>query len=276
MTAQDIKFRPSSLGSIMSGVKKGWSVENSLTCKRALIDIYRKIKYGRYYSYSSKYTEKGTKMEESAISLYSLYKNKFFKKNKERIRNGYFDGEPDIIDSDKTIDTKCSWGLDSFPHPAVDSIDSDYELQGYGYMDLTGKRKHVVTYCLVNAPANLIAQAKKDLWYKMNCPEENDDDFMTAKIEIEKNMIFDMKEFRGDNPGFDVDCNDFWEYDIPINERVIEFEINYDEVKMQAIKKRCDECRMWMQENLFKNDAPRIDYPEKIAHGKELLQKVKL
>lgn len=249
--ANEILFRPSSLGDLMSGTGKGLTVANSLTCKKKLIKIFREIKYNRYYNFSNKYTEKGIKMEEDAITLYSRFKKKYLKKNSVRLQNSFFTGEFDIDRKDHTVDIKCSWSLDTFPHPAVDKVSDGYFYQGYGYMDLTGYKKHIVAYCLVNAPANLILREKEALYYKMNCPDETNEKYLQAKIDIEKNMIYDIEQFKSDNPNFDIDCKE-WIYDIPLNERVVEFEINYDENEAQAIKNRLIECRNWMNINLFK------------------------
>lgn len=251
--ADKILFHPSSLGLIMTGVAKNWSVADSLTCKRKLVKIYREIKYGRYYSHSNKYTEKGKKMEEDGITLYSLYRKEMFKKNEERLENDYFTGEIDIRFKKKreTIDIKCSWSLDTFPHSLTDKADSDYEYQGRPYMDLDDADKHIIAYCLVNAPLNLITKAKESLWYNLNCPGEGDVDYLNGRIEIEKNMIFDSAQFKKDNPHYDFDCKE-WAFDIPKEERVVEFVIERNEMKTQIIKDRIAACREWMNENLFK------------------------
>ena len=244
-----IMFHPSALGNIMSGVKKNWDVDHSLTCKRELIKIFRQIRYDRYYDHSSKYTEKGKKMEEDAITLYSRFRKQVYKKNEQRLTNDSFTGEPDIISEDETIDTKCSWSLDSFPSLLTDPIDADYEYQGLGYMDLTGKRKHTIAYCLVNAPGGLVNKAKDDLFWRLDCPLPTDDGLMKGRIAIEKQMIFDMPQFILDNPDFHVDCDD-WTFDIPVEERIIEYTINFDQSKLDAIKSRIKDCRDWMSNNL--------------------------
>lgn len=255
MNADNLLFHPSAIGEIMSGTAKGWDVDKSLTCKRRLIKMYREEKYGRSTSLSNKYTEKGTRMEEEGITLYSLYRKKMFRKNKQRLQNEYFNGEIDIPDGNETIDIKCPWSLDTMPHALTDKPDSDYVYQGQCYMDLSGAVKHTVAYCLVNAPANLILAEKNKLWYKMDCPSDSNEDYLRAKIEIEKNMIFDMKQFMADNPGFDLDCEN-WTFNISIEERVIEFSFPKDEEMIAKIKSRIDECREWMNIHLFKTATP--------------------
>lgn len=248
--ANEILFHPSALGKIMSGVKKKWDVENSLTCKRELVRIHREIKYGRYYTYSSKYTDKGIKTEQDAITLYSLVKNKYYKKNTLRIKNKWFDGEPDIIEGRETIDIKSCWSLDTLPHVLTDEVDQDYEYQGDGYLDLIEGDQHTVAYCLVNAMPQAITREKEKLWYALEQPAPDDPVYMSSVIEIEKKMIFDLESFMSDNPGFDLDCKD-WVYDIPMEDRVVEFVIKRDQVRTNKIKDRITESREWMNKKLF-------------------------
>lgn len=229
----------------MTGTSKGWTVDESLTCKRRLIKMYREDKHDRTSIHSNKYTEKGTRMEQDAISLYSRFRNIYFKKNTKRIQNDYFDGEIDIINLPETIDIKCSWSLDTFPHPMVDKPDKDYEYQGQAYMDLSGAKKHIIAYCLVNAPGNLVLFAKEKLWYSKGCPPDSDQDYADAKVEIEKSMIFDMAQFKEDNPHFDIDCKE-WVYDMSIEDRIVEFTIERNDSDIERMYLRVDECREWM------------------------------
>lgn len=253
MEANKILFRPSGLGEVMSGVGKKWDVENSLTCKRYLIKMFRQIKYGRYYSFSNKYTQKGIKMENDAITLYSLLKNKYFEKNTVRFENDFFSGEFDIFDKKEltTIDIKCSFGLDTFPHKITDAPDSGYIDQGLAYNDLTGATKHIIAYCLVNAPANLIDAAKRSKLYELGLPVENESSpdwiqYLDECCDIEKNMIFDIAQFKKDNPEYQHQIID-WQFDIPKEERVVEFTIERNEDRTEAIKQRIIECRKWME-----------------------------
>lgn len=260
MNFDKLLFHPSALGDIYTGVATGKSIADSVTCKRHLLKVYREMKYNRYYSYTSKYTEKGLRMENQAIELLSIYRKEFLKKNESRLTNDYFDGEPDVVTKTQTIDTKCSWNLDTFPHPLIDKLDVGYKLQGYGYMDLTGLKKHTVAFCLVNTPLNMITKAKEDLYYRMDCPGDGDKNFPAYYEElqrIERNMIYDKAQFLKDNPNYDFE-NKNWIYDIPVAERVVEFTINYDEDEMQKLKHRIEDCRAWMNRN-FINEKELIE-----------------
>lgn len=254
-TAHEIKFRASSMGDIMSGVKKGWAVEDSLTCKRKLIKIYRELKFNRYYNFSNKYTEKGLRMEEDAITLLSLVHGHGFFKNKDRLTNDFWTGEYDLKHERRTIDIKCSWDLSTFPHPEIDKADDGYEYQGLVYNSLADCDSHTVAYCLVNAPYNLIVKEKENLYYRMGCPDDTNKDYISGLLDIEKNMIFDMKQFRRDNPNVDLigTSGNEWEFDIPPHDRVVEFHYKRDEKKLQQMTSRVLEARSWMQSKFFKN-----------------------
>lgn len=249
-------FRASSMGDIMSGVAKGWTVENSLTCKRKLVQIYRELSWQRSVNFENKYTTKGNEQEESSITLYCRFKKKMFKKNEVRLKNDWFTGELDLFAGEEinkaihVIDIKTSWDWTTFPS-ILDTINADYDYQGQVYMDLTGATKHTVAYCLVNTPAQLIVDEKRRLAWKMGIIDNETPEYIEKCIEIEKNCIVDMPLFLKENIGFEFHCTN-WDYDIPMHQRVYEIDVLRDEAKIQRMKERVDECRKWMIENLLK------------------------
>lgn len=251
----DYKFRCSSLGDIMTGVAKGWNVEKSVTCISKLVEIDRQIRQNRKPNNSNKYVEKGISQEEDAITLYSLFKGKMYRKNTERLTNDFITGEMDFFEgesvskADVTIDTKCSWDLWTFPHK-FSKLSGDYFDQGQGYMDLTGAKKHIVAFCLVNTPANLITDAKKRLAWKMGIIDQETDEYIKECIEIEKNMIFDMATFKQENPFFEFHIKE-WNNDMDIKDRVLEFHIERDDKYIQAIHDRVKACREFMNKEIL-------------------------
>lgn len=225
----------------------------SVTTINELRKIYREEKYSRRCSFESKYTDKGLIQEDNAITLVSRLKKRLYIKNTERLTNDYLTGEPDLVDNkiilktERGGDIKCSWSLWTFPF-ADDELDPKYEWQNHGYMFLTGAKEWETIYCLMNAPAELITNEKKGVWYKMGMPDEADPDYVEKCIEIEKNMIFDMKEFLAENPyGFDFHCTD-WQYDIPMSERVVSFLVKRDEAKIEKIKSVVERCRIYLND----------------------------
>lgn len=254
---KNLVIRCSAIGQIMTGTSKGWSVEKTKTCTDYITKLFLENKYNRREQFETKYIEKGIKQEEDALTLLARVKKYFFKKNSERLYNEFITGEPDAyigksINSCKEgFDVKCSWSLWTFPF-GEEKLNSDYRYQNLGYMDLTGAEKWTTVYCLVNAPANLILNEKQKLWYKMDCPDHTNEKYVEKVVEIEKNMIFDMVQFKRDNPGFDIECKD-WCYDIPAKERVIEFVIERDEKEIEKIHDRVEECREWYNKLVAKH-----------------------
>ena len=73
MNANNIKFRCSSLGALMTEARNK-SGQLSETCKSELIKVFIAEKYGRTKNIQSKYLEKGIAQEEDSITLYSKFK----------------------------------------------------------------------------------------------------------------------------------------------------------------------------------------------------------
>lgn len=230
------------------------------TCKKRLIQMYAAA-MGREEEVYSKYMEKGTSVEEDAITLYSLVKEKFFKKNTQRLSNRFVTGEPDffdgpndnILDADGIIDTKAAWSLVTFLH-AKDSqkAKKEYEWQGHTYLGLVPKAKWFkVAHILVNSPGFLIDDEKqKASWQlRVTSKESTDPNYVEVCKQIEKNHIFDMPLFQQQNPGYSFH-NTEWreEWDIPKEHRIHEITIMRNEEAIDALYKKIPRCRRWMKE----------------------------
>lgn len=233
--------------------------ELSQTTQTYLKEIYREVKHKRRNEFTSKYTEKGLEAENSGITLYSRVTKTFFKKNEERLTNEFITGEPDLHDGDsiesckKGTDIKCSWSVFTFPYPD-EELENSHVWQNHGYIYLTGAEQWGTAYCLVNAPANLIMNEKKSMWYRLGCPEQIEDgdnrlyDFWIHKCcEIEKNLIFNMSEFKKEEPYFELDCKD-WKYDITLKERVLEYSVFRDELAIKKIQTVVPRCRKYLND----------------------------
>lgn len=237
-------FRCSSIGTLMTNGTGKDSDKPGKTCKSKLHEIYKELTTLRKREYSSKYIDKGVRCEEDALTLLSLYKRQFYSKNKERINNKFLSGEPNIIALPEGYDTKCSWDIWTFPEFETE-LDKGYDFQNHGYIDLTGADKWTTVYCLINAPADLIDKEKKFIYYELGMPDDNDPDYIERCIEVEKNMIFDMKTFKKHYPHYDLACRD-WKYDLPIEDRIKEFMTERSEDKLKSIYQRIEECREYL------------------------------
>ena len=231
----------------------------STTCIKRLIKIFAQT-MGREEEIKSKYMEKGSAVENDAITLYSRVKKVAFFKNTVRLNNKYVTGEPDcgsnenILESEEIIDFKSSWSLITFLNAKHSEVNGNYQDQGDTYMGLVPKSKRFrLVYCLVNSPGSIIQQEKKKLQWQMAgevIDFDNSPEYKEKCKQIERNHIFDIKLFVDQNPGFDFDNDlDTWEWDIPMDKRVFEFVIERDDNRISAIYKKVERCRKWMIEN---------------------------
>jgi hypothetical protein len=225
-------------------IKKRDNPELSQTCKTYLIECYVSEVYGREKDVYSKYMEKGLEVEEDAITLYSLIKKHFFKKNTERLYNNYISGEPDIFEGQDiyhathVIDTKSSWDLFTYYAAKLAPINTNYEWQGLGYMYLTGSEGFTLAYCLIDTPETLINKEAQKLMWDMGAATSESPEFLEAREALEKNMRFT---------------------DIPIQDRMFERFIRRDDKKIRQVIERVEECREWLNE-LHHNLTAKTEY----------------
>jgi len=207
----------------------------SETTKTHLCDIYTVVKYGRTSEIKSKYLEKGLLMEEDAITQYCQLTKQFHKKNKERRYNEWIEGECDIDSEkfDKVVDTKVNWDIFTFNRVVAKPIKPLYWWQLDGYMWLWNRNNGELAYNLLNTPEHLIVREEKRLLYELFGSDANyagseeieKDRYRTACSELRHNMIYD---------------------DIPLEERVRIFAVKRSEERIEKIKSRVEECRVWL------------------------------
>jgi hypothetical protein len=128
----------------------------SAGAKTYLNDIAKEFIYGYNNVVSSKYTTKGTIVEDESIALYNELFGTFYAKNTERKVNAWLTGECDIDTGEEIIDIKSSWSIPTFPELPEDGHKNDYEWQVRGYMMLWNRERAKVAYCLVDTPDELI------------------------------------------------------------------------------------------------------------------------
>lgn len=257
-TFDKILIRCSAIGGIMAQPQDATAKnagELGKTAKTYLTELYLELKYNRKKEFGSKYIDKGIEQEEAGITLYNLEKckGKILKKNTERICNEYLTGEPDgyigesLIGCSEGFDIKNSWSLHTFPM-FEEKLNKDYYWQAMGYMALTNAPVWKVVFTLCNCSAEQVNDEKQRVWYKLGQPSDDHPNF-SALIEqyqlIERNMIFDLAQFKKDFPGYDLETKD-WRYDIPRCERVKEFTVERDESAIQSIYNQVIKSRKYM------------------------------
>ena len=253
----NLLFRCSRLSAIMT-MPREKNAELSQTAITYLREMVRQMKWNRRPEFQTKYTEKGKMVEERSLDLVSVVTKQFFKKNTERISNLWLTGEPDtylgksITEATKGKDVKSSWDYTTFPFPS-DKLDKAYYWQAMGYMALTGAGEWDIDFCLVNTPSGFIDDEKREWQWRMGVIDPDVDPAFRQKCkEIEKNMIYDMQEFMQDNPGYILAHEEGeWVYDIPAEQRVVEFKVMRSEEEIAGIYKQVEVCRNYIRKNLW-------------------------
>lgn len=227
MNWKDYKFRASSIYKIMTD-SKSKSDPIGETCKKYLLDCYVSQVYGRDRELINKYISKGLEVEDDSMTLYCRSIGKILFKNKERFENEYICGTPDIIEDNCILDIKSSWSMHTFFDVFVNSLKKAYFYQLQSYMALTNKSNAKLVYCLVDTPQPLINDELRRLQWDMGVSDPSANEvYQKAAEYLEFSLKFN---------------------DVPMSDRFVEFEIRRDDAVIDAIYKRVDECRDFLQE----------------------------
>ena len=200
------------------------------TCITHLADVFVSAKYKRNTDIENKFTKKGLMVEEDSLTLYSRYKKRMFTKNEDWLKNEFISGTPDVI-KEHILDIKSSWDIFTFFRTNIKKLNKNYYWQMQGYMALTGAKSATLAYCLTDTPDVLIQDVKRKLLWKMGVATELDQDYLDACAEIDKLSLYN---------------------DIPLEERVIEIEIERNEEDIQRLYKKVEACRNYINTHFFK------------------------
>lgn len=228
--------------------------------KSYLDNEFRAVFWGRRRFLDNKYLQKGTISESDGLALISELDGTFYSKNEEHLENEWIQGTPDNRQG-KIRDIKCSWDLESFEKSELSTI---YKWQIKGYMWMDKKTKGELDYCLVNNPKYQIIKEKERVLYAMGYGgqaedvDETNPRYLEAIQQVEKNMIFNLQEFRdvkeldvssGEyipvNKNYDLDITD-WDFDIPTKLRVKRFDVELFPEDIAHIKRRVELSREYL------------------------------
>lgn len=209
----------------------------SETTKAYLVEVFVNEKYGRKSNLTNKYVTKGLEVEEDSLTIYSRFKKEIFFKNEEWLKNEFISGTPDIICDTKVIDIKSSWDIFTFFKNNGGKLNKDYYWQLQCYMALTKKNDSTLAYCLTNTPDMLIQDEKRKLMYKMGVIDDVNEDFQKACAELDKLMTYD---------------------DIPLKEKVVEIDIQRNDIDIKRLYERVELCRDYMNTELFKKELQKV------------------
>jgi hypothetical protein len=223
------KERASAMGSIMTNPRSKSEIL-SQTAKTRIQEKFLEDHFNIKKNVWSKYTDKGILQENESIKLFAKVAGMFgVTKNEQSFENDYFTGTPDILTESHVIDIKTSWDGSTFPFFADPNKvpNKGYEYQLQAYMNLTGKRKALLVYCLTDADEQMIMdETRRQCWQHrvidMDGPEAD-------KIEnkVREQLTFDR---------------------IPDELRVKIFEIEYDENTVDEMQQRVILCRDYYEE----------------------------
>jgi len=215
-----MKVRASALGKLMTSSRKAGEVL-SQTAKSYIQEVVLQDKYGIYKEFNSRYTDKGNQTEDEAIQLVAQVLDLgFIYKNEDKYTNDWIKGTPDVVTNDLIIDTKVSWSAHTFPFFESELPNKDYYWQMQAYMWMTGRKKALVTYCLVNTPYLLLEDEIRREHWKQNLIGESQE----VRDYVEAQHNFDH---------------------IPKNERVKVFEIDYDEQGIEQAKEKIEIAKVY-------------------------------
>lgn len=243
-----VLFRCSSLGYLMveprEKIKQG---ELSETSKTHCIDVYVSQKYNRFTEFSAKQCDKGNDVEDDSITTVSRLTGKFFVKNTTELQNEFIRGTCDmflgnsLINASEIRDAKSSWDAYTFFRAKHKELKKQYYWQVLGYMWLTGARKGSVDYCLNNTPYHIVEkELKYESYNHLDCNTP-----AWIELQIIANHVYDIQTFdeyikiRGCYPSDENSkavCAGF--VPIPLEERHFNFEFEYNEDDVEALKKR--------------------------------------
>lgn len=197
----------------------------SQTCLNRLAQIYTEQTTGRKKDIKNVYIEKGLMTEEDSITLYSLKSGLYYKKNKERVRNGFIEGEIDFKDEPNkiVIDTKSSWDIFTFDSTVVKGLNPLYYWQGQGYLWLTGYEHFRLAYCLNNTPKKILNQLERQIKYNF---EGNQEELEEAYALLRDEHTYD---------------------DLPIDRKIRVYDVDRSEYSIEMMKQRIPHLRNYLK-----------------------------
>lgn len=147
---ENFKCRASASGKLATNPRNK-SEMLSETTKSYLKEFATEQLFGYKNEIKNKYVERGTLSEDYAIDRAIEWLDlPFVLKNEKFFEDEFFTGTPDIIVNDTVYDIKCSWNCFTFPIFDKELPNKDYFYQMQVYMHLTGCRKAIVTYVLLD------------------------------------------------------------------------------------------------------------------------------
>jgi hypothetical protein len=184
---KEFKERASQIGRIMVNPR----AKSAEISKGALSRVQEAVihdQFGIKKVFWSKAMDKGNECEDDSIELFGRVYGLFnLKKNEESFENDHFTGTPDLLYDDLVIDVKSSWDGNTFPWFEESIPNKDYYYQLQAYMDLAGKDRAILAYCLVNSQEDMIQdEIRRQAWQHKMIESSNEfDDAVRSQMEFD-------------------------------------------------------------------------------------------
>ena len=143
------------------------------------------------------FVEKGKEVENDSILLLSQVEGLNYVKNEQRVENKYLSGIPDvfvgeeIMKATKITDLKSIWDYPGFLKKINQPVETKYDRQVKGYMDITGASEGEIADCLVDTPLWQQKDFHDLLLRKMNVISDESPAFRNEWEIIERSMTFE-------------------------------------------------------------------------------------
>ena len=215
-----------------------------------LDEVFRNVFWKRRRFLNNKSLEKGSLQEQDAVLDLRYYEELtgskiYIEKNGFYKSNGYTNGTEDVVTDDHVWDTKCSFDLQSFDEKEAPTTDNIWQMKDYCWRN--NKQSGYVAYVLVNNPIHQLINEKNRLYYAMGNPPDDDEDYIEAQCQLERNMIFDIPKFQKDYPNYTF-LNKELNFSIPLQFRVNKFKVEVTEEDILNIKLRVTMARKYLVE----------------------------
>lgn len=227
--------------------------ELGLTALSVVSKTYIENAYKRYQDIKAMPLEKGKRLEEDSITVYSQYKQKFFTNNKRRVKNDFWTGEIDIRDESdviRVIDIKTPVNIFTFFKKRLEGMNNDYKCQLNCYYDLEDAAGGAIAYVLTNEKPNII----ENRLFRASFEFKDNDITKEREYDVISNCIYDQKTLENFLDDY-LHCVNYPEYilerfvEIPFNERVFEMEVEKDAELITAMKQRVVDAREYIANN---------------------------
>lgn len=216
-----LKIRASKAGVLMTDPKAAADKKAgnlSETAKTYIRELWIEKTYGRKKDITNKYIEKGLLNEENSIDFVSLAHNELYEKNINLFADEYFTGTPDVVTDSYVIDVKSSFDIHTYMKAELTDL---YFYQLQVYMHLTGTGSAKLIYCLTDAPEATIQRELKQAQWQLQA---------SALPELEESLRKQL-------------CYQ----DIPLEDKVKEFEIVYQPELITTLQERVKKAREYFE-----------------------------